>query len=123
MPIITDYKRDPTGSRRPQNLPVIGSRLIMAYARATLVTADDTAGTITIRFPNMKRIVGFWVTVLGAGNNVVGTGEIHSNTTGIDVTIGTGASQNALTLADGTSGYDLTSGDVIHVLVVGSALV
>jgi len=102
------------------NLPVVGSRLVMAYARATLVADDDTAGTVTIRFPNMRSITGFWISVLGAGNNLVGVATIEGATTGLDVTIGTGASANALTLADGSgTAYDLTSGDVMHILVVG----
>jgi hypothetical protein len=97
------------------NLPVVGSRLIMAYARATLVAADDTAGTLAISFPNMRTITGFWVTILGAGNNLVGYGEAEGDVTGLDLTV----SGNTLTLADGTSGYDLTAGDIIHILVVG----
>ena len=102
------------------NLPVVGSRIVMAYARAVLVAADDSAGTLTVRFPNMRSITGFWVTVLGAGNNLVGVAVIEGATTGLDVTIGTGASANALTLADGSgTAYDLTAGDVIHILVVG----
>ncbi len=102
------------------NLPVVGSRLIMAYARATLVAADDTAGTLSIRFPNMRSITGFFITVLGAGNNLVGVAVVEGATTGLDVTIGTGASANVLTLADGSgTAYDLTAGDVIHILVIG----
>jgi len=105
------------------NLPVIGSRLVLAYARATMVTADDSAGTFNVTFPQLASITGFWVTVLGAGNNIVGCGEAEGDVTGIDITIGTGANANRLTLADGTSGYDLTSGDIAHILVVGPSRV
>lgn len=101
------------------NLPVVGSRIVMAYARLTLVAQDDTDGTVTIRFPNMRSITGFFISVLGAGNNLVGYGEAEGDVTGLDVTIGTLQNANQLTLADGASGYDLTSGDVIHVLVIG----
>jgi hypothetical protein len=97
------------------NLPVVGSRLVMAYARATLVAADDTAGTLAITFPNMRSITGFWVTILGSGNNLVGSGEIQTDTTGADLTV----SGNVLTIADGQSQWVLTAGDIIHVLVVG----
>ena len=103
----------------PVNLPVVGSRLVMAYARLTMVSADDSAGTMTVRFPNLRSITGFFVTIVGAGNNVVGMGEAHGATTGVDITIGTGASANVLTIADGTSIYALTSGDLAHVMVVG----
>ena len=105
------------------NLPVIGSRLVLAYARATMVAADDSAGTFNVTFPQLASITGFWVTVLGAGSNLVGYGLAETAVDGLDVTIGTGANANRLTLADGTSGYDLTSGDIVHILAVGPSRV
>jgi len=100
------------------NLPVVGSRIIMAYARAVLVAADDTDGTFNVTFPNMRSITGFWITILGAGNNLVGYDLAEGSTAGLDITIGTGANANRLTIADGGT-YDLTAGDIMHILVVG----
>jgi len=117
MATIADY-RGINGP--PVNLVTEGSRASMAYARATMVTADDTAGTFNVRFPQLSRILGFWVTVVAAAGNVIATGEAEGDTTGIDVTIGsTVATLNRLTLADGQSQYSLTAGNIAHILVVG----
>ena len=117
MATIADY-RGIDGP--PQNLVTEGSRASMAYCRATMTAADDTAGTFNVRFPQLSRILGFWVTVLGAGNNLVGHALLEATETGLDVTIGTTvATLNRLTIADGQSGYDLTLGDIAHILVVG----
>ena len=105
------------------NIPVIGSRMVMAYARATMVSADDSDGTFNVTFPQIRSITGFWITLLGAGNNFVGYGEAEGDTTGLDVTIGTGANTNRLTLADGQSEYNLTAGDIAHILVIGPSKV
>jgi len=116
MATLVDWKARPDPL---VNLPVIGSRLVLAYARATMVTADDTAGTFNVTFPQLASITGFWVTILGAGNNLVGYGLAETAVDGLDITIGTGVNANRLTLADGTSGYDLTAGDIVHILAVG----
>ena len=106
------------------NLPVIGSRLVLAYARATMVTADDSAGTFNVTFPQLASITGFWITVVGANNNLVGVAPLEGDVTGLDVTLGTGANANRITLADGTgTAYDLTAGDIAHILVVGPSRV
>ena len=104
------------------NLPVIGSRLVLAYARATMVAQDDTDGTFNVTFPQLASITGFWVTILGAGNNLVGYDLAEAATGGADITIGTGANANRLTIADGGT-YDLTSGDIVHILAVGPSRV
>jgi len=102
-----------------QNLVTEGSRANLAYARATIVQADVDAQTFNIRFPQLSRIVGFWVTVLSSDNNLVGYDVAEGATGGIDLTIGsTVATANRLTLADGGT-YDLDVGDILHVLVVG----
>ena len=116
MATIADY----LGLAGPaQNLVTEGSRANLAYARATIVQADVDAQTFNIRFPQLSRIIGFWVTVLSSTNNLVGYALAEGDVTSLDVTIGTTvATANRLTLADGST-YDLDVGDIIHVLVVG----
>lgn len=87
------------------NLPVVGSRAVMAYARADLVAADDTAGSFSVTFVNMRTIVGFAVQLVDSGNNVV--------TDDIDITV----SGNVITIADGVR--TLAANQIAHIFVVG----
>lgn len=115
MPTIADWRGI---ENPPVNLPVVGSRMVMAYARVLIVTADGTSVTVT--FPQIRSIIGFWITLLDpAANNLMGYGEAEGDTTGVDVTIGTGASSNVLTIADGQSQFNVTDTHLYHVLVVG----
>lgn len=98
----------------PVNVPVVGSRLVMAVAR---VSPADSTSPINVTFPNMRSIAGFIVQVYLSGGNLAGVGEGLA-TTGIDVTID-GTILNRLVLADGASEYTLESGHEIYIMVWG----
>ena len=97
----------------PVNVPVVGSRLVMAVAR---VTSADSTSTINVTFPNMRSIAGFIVQAYVSGA-LIGVGEGVA-TTGINVTIDS-TILNRLVLADGASEYTLESTHEIYIMVWG----
>lgn len=88
-----------------QLLPVIGAVAMIQPMTYTMVAADDSNGTKTLKTKFNKVNHVFAVQVLRAGNVV---------TSDVDVTISGGN----IVVADGSS-YALTSGDIFSCLAVG----
>lgn len=104
MATIVNYK----GGSVPLNVENVGTFGPFSLCKATPSTAEDTAESFTVTFPNIANINFYMVQAFSTANN--------AKTSDVDVT----ASGNVLTIAAGSTYTDILSTDYFMILVAGS---
>jgi hypothetical protein len=93
------------------NVEIIGTFGPFSMVKAIPSSAEDTAETFSVTFPNLSTINWYMVQAFSSGNN--------AKTSDVDVS----ASGNVLTIAAGSSYTDILSTDYFMILVAGKARV
>lgn len=89
------------------NVQLVGSFGPFSMVKATPTSAEDTAESFSVTFPNLSIINFYMVQAFSTGNN--------AKTSDVDVT----ASGNVLTIAAGSTYTDIVSTDYFMILVGG----